>query len=139
MALVFTGTRTKSGGIHCAIRKQLNISTLKPVKRVTFKFDPFGNNPREVREFMLFMTTKQSIKTNPLCRFKYDVASDRSEPLVNFELENGSNVLFKCNNLTVLDMYKLYNKHITILAPKEEVIIDQSVTTKVAAKKGIKR
>lgn len=31
-------------------------------------------------------------------------------------------MLFKCNNLTVLEIFQQFNKHITPLAPKEEII-----------------
>lgn len=47
---------------------------------------------------------------------------------------NGESVLFKCENLTVLDIFKQFNKHITPLAPVEEVV--EVPGTKADKKKG---
>jgi hypothetical protein len=35
---------------------------------------------------------------------------------------NGESVLFKCENLNILEIFQQFNKHITPLAPKEEII-----------------
>lgn len=51
-------------------------------------------------------------------------------------LVNGDSVLFKCNKLTVLDIFQQFNKHITPLAPKEELI--ENSVTKTDKKKGKK-
>lgn len=47
---------------------------------------------------------------------------------------NGESVLFKCNKLTILEIFQQFNKHITPLAPKEEVI--ETTVTKTDKKKG---
>lgn len=46
---------------------------------------------------------------------------------------NGESVLFKCENLNILEIFQQFNKHITPLAPKEEVteIIGTKSTKKV--------
>lgn len=49
MALKYTGTGTRSGGIFQAIAKQVKTISLEPVKKITFKFDPFGDNANGVR------------------------------------------------------------------------------------------
>lgn len=36
---------------------------------------------------------------------------------------NGESVLFKCENLNILEIFQQFNKHITPLAPKEEEIV----------------
>lgn len=49
MALKYTGTGTRSGGIFQAIKKQLNSLSLEPAKRITFQFDPFEQNAPSMR------------------------------------------------------------------------------------------
>lgn len=51
-------------------------------------------------------------------------------------LENGSTVLFKSKNLSALEMFQLYNKHITSLLPKDEpVVVAKTKAEKAAQKK----
>jgi len=50
---------------------------------------------------------------------------------------NGESVLFKCQNLTVLEIFQQFNKHITPLTPKEEVT--ETLVTKTDKKKGGKQ
>ena len=49
MALKYTGTGTRSGGIFQAVKKQLNSLSLEPAKRVTFQFDPFEETASSMR------------------------------------------------------------------------------------------
>lgn len=43
MSIPFNGTRTRSKGVISAIAKQLRRLTLKPVKSISVKFDPYHN------------------------------------------------------------------------------------------------
>lgn len=53
-----------------------------------------------------------------------------------FFSENGSTVLFKSKNLSTIEMFQLYNKHITSLLPKDEpVAIVKTKAEKAAQKK----
>jgi len=49
MSVPFSGTIKRSAGIGSAIAKQLRFVTLKPVKNVVVKFDPFNKNVKETR------------------------------------------------------------------------------------------
>lgn len=49
MSIPFSGSWSRSGGISSAISKQLRTVTLKPVKRIVFKFDPFHQNVLSIR------------------------------------------------------------------------------------------
>lgn len=53
---------------------------------------------------------------------------------------NGESVLFKTRNLNELELFQLFNKHITTLAPKEEANATEVKTkTATAGKKGKKK
>lgn len=49
MSIPFSGTLTRSAGIYSAIGKQLKSVSLKPVKQVVFRFDPFHQNVKTIR------------------------------------------------------------------------------------------
>uniref|UniRef100_A0A1B6LTP7 Large ribosomal subunit protein mL53 n=1 Tax=Graphocephala atropunctata TaxID=36148 RepID=A0A1B6LTP7_9HEMI len=137
MSVPFTGVvNSRSGGVIGAIAKEARTLSLKPVKRIVFQFDPFVEESVHTRNFLFNLTRKSLIKTNPSCVLKTNVVCDRSGPSVTFSLENGSSVLFKAKNLTTLEMFQLYNKHITSLLPKEEpVTILKTKSEKAAQKK----
>ncbi|KAL1123206.1 hypothetical protein AAG570_002293 [Ranatra chinensis] len=121
MSITFSGTLSRSGGVTAAIAKQLKSVNLKPVNKVVFKFDPFHEKVEQTRYFMFHVQTSDVIKTNLSCSFKTEVVCDRSDPVINFSLANGDKVVFKSANLTALEMFKLFNEHISILAPKETI------------------
>jgi len=49
MSLPFSGSKSKSAGLVSAIRKQTLLLNLKPVKKVSVKFDPFSQNAATAR------------------------------------------------------------------------------------------
>uniref|UniRef100_A0A8D8RYP2 Large ribosomal subunit protein mL53 n=1 Tax=Cacopsylla melanoneura TaxID=428564 RepID=A0A8D8RYP2_9HEMI len=132
MALVFSGSKTKSSGIIQAIIKQRKMLNLKPVKRIVFKFDPFDENCINVRRFMFHFNIRKVLKTNPICSVKTDVVCDRSEPVINVALTNGDSIQFKTSNLNELELFEMFNKHITSLVPKEDEDSKTEVKTKTA-------
>jgi len=139
MAVRFSGAIGTSGGEFSAIAKQARVLSLKPVKRIVFKFDPFVKESEHTRNFFFNISRKSIIKTNPGCVFKANVVCDRSTPTVTFNLENGSEVLFKAQNLTALEMFQLYNKHITSLVPKEEPVTVLKTKSEKAATQSKKK
>lgn len=132
MSIPFSGTISKSGGLTSAISKQLRSVTLKPVKKVQIKFDPFHPKVEQTRYFLYYLSTKKVQQTNLNCSIKTQVLCDRTDPSITFGLANGEEVVFNSANLSALEMLKLYNQHITVLAPKEEPAV--IVTTKSAKK-----
>ncbi|CAH1405258.1 unnamed protein product [Nezara viridula] len=138
MSVPFQGVLKRSGGITAAIAKQLRTLTLKPVNKVSIKFDPFHHKIEQTRYFMHYITAPKVQKTNLACKFKTEVICDRSDPIVTFKLANGDEVIFKSANLSVLEMFKLYNKHITVLAPKETETAPPIVTKSVKKTTGTK-
>lgn len=49
MSIPYSGTLRRSGGVVSAIGKQLRGVNLKAAKRITVKFDPFGDNVTHTR------------------------------------------------------------------------------------------
>ncbi|OAD57528.1 39S ribosomal protein L53, mitochondrial, partial [Eufriesea mexicana] len=119
MSIPFNGTRTRSGGLLSAIVKHLKTLTLKPVKSIELKFDPFHSQALEIRDFFFHITIPRIVATNPYCKVKPSILSDLSEPIVTFNLLSGDRIVCKSANLTCLNLLQLYNKHITPLAPAE--------------------
>ncbi|KOC58578.1 39S ribosomal protein L53, mitochondrial [Habropoda laboriosa] len=119
MSIPFNGTRTRSQGLISAIIKHLRSLTLKPVKSIDIKFDPFHDTACETRDFFFHITTPKIIATNPRCIVKPQIASDLSEPVVTFNLLSGNKIVCKAAHLTSLNILELYNKYITPLSPPE--------------------
>lgn len=53
---------------------------------------------------------------------QYSLAVSLNTEFLHFFLDSGEKVVFKCDNLDTLDILRLYNKHISSLAPKEEPV-----------------
>ncbi|XP_057332471.1 39S ribosomal protein L53, mitochondrial [Microplitis mediator] len=121
MSIPFTGRLSRSAGLLGAIGKQVKLLNLQPTKKITVQFDPFYEKVKPIRDFLFQVSTPKVLKTNLTCVLKTNIVCDRSEPTVTCELVNGEKVLFKCENLDTLDLLTLYNKHITPLAPPEEI------------------
>ncbi|KAK9308077.1 hypothetical protein QLX08_001800 [Tetragonisca angustula] len=119
MSIPFNGTRTRSAGLISAIAKHLRNLTLKPVKSIDIKFDPFHSKALEARNFLFQITTPKIIATNPRCNVKPHIVSDLSEPTITFNLLSGDKIVCKAENLTTLNILELYNKHITPLSPRD--------------------
>ncbi|XP_012274248.1 39S ribosomal protein L53, mitochondrial [Orussus abietinus] len=120
MSIPKSGGFLRSAGVISKITKELKSVTFKPVKKMTVQFDPFHENAKNTRQFMFFVTAPHVVATNLSCVMKTNIVCDRSEPIVTFDLESGEKFLFKCNNLTTVDILQLYNKHISSLVPKEK-------------------
>ncbi|GFS35074.1 hypothetical protein TNIN_438961 [Trichonephila inaurata madagascariensis] len=108
---------------------------LRPVKKLSFQFDPFHENAKTVRDFYFHISSKKIRKTNQSCVFKADVVNDRSEPTISVDLSNGLNVLFKCSNLSTLEVAKEFNQIIEKYDVKEE---DTTIKLKGALQKETK-
>uniref|UniRef100_A0A6G1SNA8 Large ribosomal subunit protein mL53 n=1 Tax=Aceria tosichella TaxID=561515 RepID=A0A6G1SNA8_9ACAR len=56
--------------------------SLKNIRRLEVKFDPFHPNSPNVREFWAGITDRKALKTNPELITKATIVSDQSDPLV---------------------------------------------------------
>lgn len=136
MSIPFSGRLTRSAGAISAIAKQIKIMSLQPVSKLTVRFDPFAENVKMTRNLLHYISAPKVTKTNLSCVLKTDIVCDRSEPTVTCDLTNGEKILFKCANLNAIDILKLYNKHISTLAPVVEV--EETGIVKKLKKKKIK-
>ncbi|XP_059618498.1 large ribosomal subunit protein mL53 [Phlebotomus argentipes] len=120
-----SGTITRSGGIFSAIAKQSKLINIKPVNRITFTFDPFNKRSTEVRKFLFQYSSARVKATNVNCKYRTNIVCDGSPPEVVFELTKPSgekeNLRVLCENLTLLELLQLTNKHIAqyIVKPEE--------------------
>ncbi|KAJ8736249.1 hypothetical protein PYW08_006905 [Mythimna loreyi] len=144
MSIPYSGTIRRSGGVVSAIGKQLRGVNLKAAKRITVKFDPFGDNVTHTRNFLHYISAQRIILTNPNCTLKTEIVCDRSEPTVDITLTPSiaetakiKNISFKSGNLTCLEILQLLNKHISSLAPVEQPAA--SIQTKTEKKKTKKK
>lgn len=88
--------------------------SLKNIKRVEVKFNPFHANALSVREFFDHTTSKKAIKSNPECVTKVQIVSDNSDPLVTIQFNN--------NHKLVLNSKHLESNHIIKLCKQFETI-----------------
>ncbi|XP_011201161.2 39S ribosomal protein L53, mitochondrial [Bactrocera dorsalis] len=140
MSIPFSGALKRSNGIIAAISKHLKSVNLKGVKRITVTFDPFSENVRSTRDFLSLLSTPKISLTNPSCVIKTDVVCNRQPSEVKFSLIDSAQekaqvkeVRFVSSNLTTLELLQLLNKHVSTLAPVEE--ITSKVTTKAEKQK----
>ncbi|ALC41953.1 mRpL53 [Drosophila busckii] len=140
MSVPFSGTLRRSGGVVSAIGKQLKSINLKGVKRITVQFDPFAENVKATREFLFLLSTPKVSLTNPKCIVKPDIVCDRSPAFVKFSLIESAQeqikakeIRFNSENLNTLELLQLCNKHVSTLAPPEE--ITNKVLTKAEKQK----
>lgn len=110
---------------------QMKSVNLKPVKKMSFTFDPFHDNVGSIRNVMHFITKPKIKKTNVKCAFKFDVVSDRREPTLKVELNEGKPILFKTQNLTRLELISEFNRLVLPLV-KEEEVAKETKTAKAA-------
>lgn len=81
--------------------------SLKNIKRVEVKFNPFHPNALSVREFLASTCTQRSIRTNPTCVSKVQVVSDDSDPLVTVQFNNGHKLMLNSKYLESSHLVKL--------------------------------
>ncbi|XP_036317512.1 39S ribosomal protein L53, mitochondrial-like [Rhagoletis pomonella] len=151
MSIHFSGALKRSNGLIAAISKQLKSVNLKGVKRITVTFDPFAENVRPTRDFLSLLSAPKISLTNPNCVLKTDVVCNRQPAQVKFSLIDSAQekvqvkeIRFISENLTTLELLQLLNKHVSALAPVEEItskVATKAEKQKLAAggKKGSKR
>lgn len=121
MSIPFSGCRTRSGGIISAIAKQVKLVNLKPLDKITVRFDPFHNNVKETRDFLFYISGKKVAVTNVMCQLKTEISCDLSDPVITCNYSTGDKLILKSSNLTALELLKVFNKHVSSTVKKEEV------------------
>lgn len=106
-------------------RSHFGCSVLKQIKQTSFSFSRDFNH--SIQQFFV-------INKNVRCSIKTEILSDKSEHSVEVDSIDGQKFLFKCGNLTQLELLHLFNQHITPLAPPEEAE-DIKIPAKLMKKK----
>ncbi|KAG7176229.1 39S ribosomal protein L53, mitochondrial-like [Homarus americanus] len=121
MALPYThsGTFTRSAGLYSALAKQSSLLNLKPVKRITFSFDPLSEKAIVVRHTLNFFHLEKVRESNLKCLLKTTVLSTRADPTIEVKLVNGKTLLFKAVNLQPLEILKKFNELVSSQAEAE--------------------
>lgn len=81
--------------------------SLKNIKRVEVKFNPFHPNALSVREFFDQTTSKKALKTNPQCVTRVQVVTDDSDPLVTIQFNNSHKLVLNSKYLESNHIIKL--------------------------------
>ncbi|XP_021950661.1 39S ribosomal protein L53, mitochondrial [Folsomia candida] len=112
--------RKPSGLIHEIIH-QLKVVDLRPVQRIEYKFDPFHQSAKHVRDLSFWLSSPKIRDTNFKCVFKTSVLSNLSPPEIHCKLDNGKELIFKAENLSLLEILEEFNKIVHPLLPPPEV------------------
>jgi len=88
----------------------LQQSHLKPVKRISVKFDPFDPDSKSIREFLYHVNGYKLRLTNPDCTVRQQVVCDRSEPIIDVDLDNGQKLIFKTRRLKAHEIVEQFNR-----------------------------
>jgi len=118
------GLVNRPGGVVHFLGQQLKLVDLRPVKRITYKFDPFHPNTKDFRKLMFLMSSTKIRDTNYNCEFKTEVLSNMSEPEILCKLENGNQVKFEAVNLTNLEILQAFNRIVLPLLPPPEELTE---------------
>ncbi|NP_001177976.1 39S ribosomal protein L53, mitochondrial [Nasonia vitripennis] len=113
MSISFSGCRSRSGGLISAIAKQIKLINLKPLVKITVRFDPFYEKVSETRKFLYHISGPKVTATNISCILKTEIVCDDSSPTVTYSFESGENIILKTSNLSTLELLKVFNRHIS--------------------------
>lgn len=95
--------------------------SLKNVRRLEVKFDPFHPNAANVREFYQGATSKKPLKTNPECLFKAQIVCDRSDPLVTVQYQDNYKMVINSKDLESNEIVKIIKQEESLHREQEEV------------------
>lgn len=84
--------------------------SLRHIKRIDVKFDPFHPNANAVREFYQEATTRRRLKVSPEIVTRAQVVSDSSDPLVTVHFENNHKLALNSKHLEAAHIVKLIKK-----------------------------
>ena len=118
---------------------QSNSLNLQPIKKITFRFDPFSPDCQGIRTLMYSVSFQRTRATNPKCVVKTEVLSDGSEQYVRLDFNDDLEekpVVFRAGTLTCLEMLYLINKMTLPLVKTKD---DPAMSTKASKVTGIKK
>jgi len=121
----YHGLVRKPTGFWNDVALTISAVDLRPVQRISYKYDPFCKSANQVRDVSFYLSHPKVRETNFKCVFKTTIVSDQSEPEVVCKLENGKELKFKADNLTALEILEELNSitHPLLPPPEEPVTI----------------
>ncbi|CAG2169692.1 unnamed protein product, partial [Oppiella nova] len=102
------------------LKNELKLVSLKSVKRVDVRFDPFHPNVSSIREFLTAISEPKIRATNPKCGLKSDIVCKREEPTITVSLESGKRIIFKTSLLSTLEIAENYNQILNRLTQSDK-------------------
>lgn len=81
--------------------------SLKNIRRIEVKFNPFHENAANIREFYQGVTQKRRSKTNPECIFRAQVVCDNSDPLVTIQFRDNHKLVLNTKHIESGDIVKV--------------------------------
>jgi len=118
---------------HEQTKIQIRKVNMKPVKKVHYKLDPFHPKPHSILNVMTHLSNEKIQKSNPKCLWKTEMVSDRSEPTIKIELNEGDSLLFKTANLKPLEILEIMNDYVLPRVVVESKQVADSGKPKAAA------
>lgn len=91
------------------VRELVDFS-LKQVRRIEVKFDPFHANAAAVREFYQEATARRRLKASPEIVTRAQVVCDNSDPLVTLQFANNHKLVLNAKHLQAAHIVKLIKK-----------------------------
>ncbi|XP_053634165.1 large ribosomal subunit protein mL53 [Cherax quadricarinatus] len=106
---IHVGAFTRSAGLYSALGKQSQLLNLKPVKKITFTFDPLSENGVVVRNLLNYFYLERVRETNLNCVLKTKIVSTRADPTVEVDLVDGKTLLYQAKHLQPLEVLHSFN------------------------------
>ncbi|XP_059150001.1 large ribosomal subunit protein mL53-like isoform X1 [Physella acuta] len=92
---------------------------LRPVKKIKFTFDPYMNNVKSIRDVASTLHLPDVLETNVGTAVKFDIRSDRIEPQIDVEFNDGEKLIFKTGNLSHLEILDYLYEYVDEKDPKK--------------------
>jgi len=136
--------RTLNSSSAYAVRKATALLMkrihLRPVKKVKFVFDPYMECSASVRDVATVLHFPEVMDTNMGTQFKFDIKSDRTQPSMTVDFNDGEQLEFRTANLSQLEILDFLYEQVDLKDPKKgespEVL---TKSQKGGGKKGGKR
>ncbi|BFZ11135.1 hypothetical protein BsWGS_14174 [Bradybaena similaris] len=113
---------------------------LRPVKQIKFTFDPYTQCVASVRDTATTLHLPDILETNQGTVLKFDVRSDKTEPRIDVEFNDGHKLVFETANLTHLEILDYIYEFVDEKDPKKNESPEiMTKSSKVASKKGFKK
>uniref|UniRef100_A0A0B7AN41 Large ribosomal subunit protein mL53 n=1 Tax=Arion vulgaris TaxID=1028688 RepID=A0A0B7AN41_9EUPU len=113
---------------------------LRPVKLVKFTFDPYMREVASIRDVASTLHIPDILETNQGTVLKFDIKSDRTEPRIDVEFNDGHKLVFETANLSHLEILDYLYEFVDEKDPKKKEAPELvTKSSKVMGKKGKKK